>query len=137
MSFSHKRIAVLIVCILVCIISIERYLLIKNGGCYYGTHDVRVSRLMLIAADNNNVNYCKLLRSAYKDDDSLRTFISLQFYDGASYDHANIVYKLYKYYGSQLFWQKIGKLTKSEKNLVQAYLDYAISEKETFEKYGG
>ena len=92
---------------------------------------------MLISADNNNIDYCKLLRAAFRDDQNLRTFATLQFYDGGFINHAYSVDKLYEYYGSRLFWEKIGKLTQSERNLVQEYLDYAVSERETFEKYDG
>ncbi|WP_019674082.1 hypothetical protein [Psychrobacter lutiphocae] len=137
MNFSLKRLSLLLVLILICVISIERFLFKKNGGCYYGTHDIKVSSLLLINADYENISYCKLLRSAFNDDQDLKTFTTIQFYDGVFIDHADSVYKLYEYYGSQLFWQKLGKLTKDEKRLVQSYLDYAISEKETFEKYGG
>ena len=112
----------------------EDFLLKKNGGCYYGTYGIKVSSLLLINANEKDIDYCNLLRSSFKNDKAFRKFISLQFYDGPSIDHANVVYEIYEYYGDEIFWKKTKKLSKKEKRLVKEYLDYAISEQESYEK---
>lgn len=104
-----------------------------NGYCYYGTKNIKVSENVIIISERNHINYCDMLRKSFKNDDDFSKFISLKFYDGSGIEHSDVVYQLYQYYGSEIFWKKSRSLSDDEKKLVQSYLDYAISENEVYD----
>ena len=95
-----------------------------NGYCYYGTHGIKVSELIIVASKSNNINYCRMLRESFNDDRIFSEFISLEFYDGSAIDHSSVVHDLYNYYGSEIFWNKAKSLDRESKELVKIYLDF-------------
>ena len=102
----------------------------KKGGCYYGTYNIKVNRIILIVtkAKHLDINYCSLLRKSFKDDEALRKLISLKYYDGAFYDHAYVVSELYNYFGHNIFWEKAKNLNEEDRETVEQYLNYVDSE---------
>lgn len=69
-----------------------------------------------------------MLRQSFIDDKIFAQFISLKFYDSFGIDHANVIHQLYQYYGSETFWQKAKSLNYDDKQWVENYLEYAMSE---------
>lgn len=111
------------------------FIVISEHGCFYGTNKIRVNELIIVTAKERDINYCNMLRKSLKNEDDFAKFVSLEFYDGSGIEHSDVVYQLYRYYGSELFWKKASSLSDDEKKLVQSYLDYAISENEVYGNY--
>ena len=88
------------------------------------THGIKVDEGLVFSANEKHINYCDMLRKSFNDDKVFSDFVSLEFYDGSAIQHASVVHSLYKYYGSNNFWDKTKSLNLEEKNRVDGYLEF-------------
>lgn len=109
------------------------YAIIIQDRCFYEINRIRVNELIIVISQKRGINYCSMLRKSFNNDEVFSQFISLKFYDGYGIDHANVVYQLYQYFGSEKFWKKADSLNSEDKMRVEGYLKYAISEDKIYD----
>lgn len=105
--------------------------LLLAGACFGNRKvgEIEVSELLLIAAKEQNTDYCSLLKGSINGNcNDIRRLALLDFHDGAGYDHGAILVKLIGIIGEDMFIQSIsgiGNEKKQEiKNSIAVGLEY-------------
>lgn len=82
-----------------------------------------ISELLLIVSNNQNINYCKILKEAIMGNTaSIKKLTLLDFDDSVGYDHSVVIVDLIDSIGEDKFIQSIGTISKEQKNKISSYL---------------
>jgi uncharacterized protein (TIGR02145 family) len=94
---------------------------------YKVVHGIVVSEDVLIASEEMNIDYCKLLKKAIKNDTaSIKALTLLEFWNAISYDHGGVIVDLIGIIGEDNFLQSLATINNREKMEVDSYLTVGL-----------
>ena len=84
---------------------------------------IEVTELLLVVANEQNTDYCKMLRKAVEGDiPSIRQLTLLEISDGASYDHGAVIVDLIEQVGEDIFVQALDSISLKQKEQIKSYI---------------
>lgn len=84
---------------------------------------IHVSELLLVVANEQNTDYCKMLRKAIEGDiPSIRQLTLLDISDGASYDHGAVIVDLIELVGEDIFVQALESISTKQKEQIKSFI---------------
>lgn len=98
-----------------------------NNSCV-DVKKIEVSSLLIRYSKDNDIDYCRILKSAIKGNDaSIYNLVKLNIYDAAGYDHGIVIVDLISYIGENKFINSVkNKLNDKEKSILADYLKVGI-----------
>ena len=88
---------------------------------------IHVSELLLVVANEQNTDYCKMLRKAIEGDfPSIRQLTLLDISDGASYDHGAVIVDLIEQVGEDIFVQALDSISLKQKEQIKSYIEAGL-----------
>ena len=88
---------------------------------------IQVSELLLVVANEQNADYCKLLRKAVEGDiPSIRQLTLLDISDGAAYDHGAVIVDLIEQVGEETFIQSLDSISTAQIEQIKSYIEAGL-----------
>jgi hypothetical protein len=123
---SAKRILlffVLSVCLVLFLLWID---LVRDTGDR-NVNGIYVSESLIIVAQEQNVDYCKLLNKAIEgNDDAIKQLALLKIYDGAGYDHSAVIVDLIKLIGENKFIYSLTSINNEKKKWIKKDIEAGL-----------
>ena len=104
-------------------------LLVTLVGCKNNSvvNGIEVSELLIISANNQHVNYRKLLRESTEGNaKSTKELALLKFYDASGYDHGAVIVDLIDLIGEDKFIQSLSMINKKQKKDIEGYIEVGL-----------
>lgn len=88
---------------------------------------IKITDTLKYHTSSRKINYCKMLNKAISEDPSeLKSFLKIEIYDGAGYDHGSVLVDLIDYLGEYRFLELSDGLSDKSKANVIEYLEVGL-----------